>query len=343
MNFGIFRILYPNTIILIFRPSLSNYFVRNAFAYIVVMATVMLVIVADTKAITAKSFFLNYAYYTLVFCLVFFHNRILLLKLLFKGKIGYYLISLTAAYFLFYTAGKFLADTLGYPISHARQLFFFIGDMALGISIYLSTKYFLERKQFYQTNLMKRDIELQQLKSQLNPHFLFNALNNIYSYNLDNNKHGNDLILRLSQLMRFIVESRDKQIVTVEEEMEFIENYIAFEKERLGQRCEINYCKKLNDPGKHIAPLLFFPFVENAFKHGTNRIANSVVDISLTDEGGRLSLIVKNSIGKNTSQSTRTGLPNVSRRLELLYPEKHQLKISNSDKLFIIELTLNHA
>lgn len=303
----------------------------------------MIVIVADTHAISARNFFLNFGYYTFAFFLVYFHNRLLLVRLLFKGKTAYYILSLIPVYTVFYLAGKFLADSLGYPVSHARQVFFFIGDISLGVAIFLSTKYFLERKLFYQTNLMKRDIELQQLKSQLNPHFLFNALNNIYSYNLDNNKHGNDLILRLSQLMRFIVESRDKQIITINEELDFIENYIAFEKERLGPRCEIIYNKEIGNPGRTIAPLLLFPFIENAFKHGTNRIAKSVVDISVTDKEGDLYLVVKNSIVNNSIQSTRTGIPNVSRRLELLYPEQHQLNISNKENLFIVELILSHA
>ena len=99
-------------------------------------------------------------------------------------------------------------------------------------------------------------MEIQQLKSQLNPHFLFNALNNIYSYTLHSNKFGNELILKLSELMRFILASAERNKINVEEEIKFIENYIAFEKERLGNRCDIKYDKKINYKERKIAQLM---------------------------------------------------------------------------------------
>lgn len=319
---------------------LSNYYARNILAYMIILILGLIPLLSESRVQTTRDFVLTLCYYSFVFLVVLLHNKLLLNKILLKKRVLIYILSLIATYFIFYYVSKLITDQWGYPTSHGRVIFIFSGDIALGISIFLTTRYLLERKEYYQTSLLKREMELQQLKSQLNPHFLFNALNNIYSYTLHSNKYGNDLILKLSELMRFILDSAEKEKIPLNHEINFIENYIAFEKERLGDRCTINYSKNILYEGREIAPLILFPFVENAFKYGADSIHKTTVAIELYDKAELLKLIVKNSIINRNQPSTKKGLPNATRRLQLLYPEKHNLQIEITADQFIVDLTL---
>ena len=325
-----------------FRLSFANYYFRNIIAYFVVLLLGLLPFFGDLRTITAKRLLLSVAYYSFVFLWVLFHNKVLLSKLILKKRIFLYIFSLPFAYVIWYIVAVWIARYAGLPLNNSYEIFLFIVDTALGTAVFLSAKYLIERKQFYQTSLLKRDIELQQLKTQLNPHFLFNALNNIYSYTLHNNKYGNDLILRLSELMRFILESSEKDKIIVSNEINFIENYIAFEKERLGDRCTIIYSKNILFESREITPLILFPFVENAFKYGADSIQKTTVEIRLDDNTEIVKLVVKNSIINKNQPSTKKGLPNAIRRLELLYPEKHNLLIEITENMFIVDLTLRY-
>lgn len=322
--------------------SFSNYYIRNGFAYLIVLLLGMIPLASESRIHTVKDYLLTIAYYTFAFSFVVFHNKVLFDKILLKRRILVYILCLVGSYFLFYYVSKIITDQWGVPASHGRVLFIFLGDIALGVSIFLTTRYILERKEYYQTSLLKREVELQQLKSQLNPHFLFNALNNIYSYTLHNNKHGNDLILKLSELMRFILDSSEKETITVANEINFIENYITFEKERLGERCTVNYSKNILFENREIAPLILFPFVENAFKYGTDSIQKTSVEIVLFDRADMLKMVVKNSVVNRNQPSTKKGIPNAIRRLELLYQDRYELLIETTDELFIVELTLRY-
>lgn len=212
----------------------------------------------------------------------------------------------------------------------------------IGVLFYLAFKYLDERKTFFQLKMMQRDIELHQLKSQLNPHFLFNALNNIYSYTLQQNNHGSELILKLSELMRFILDSGEKSSINVGEEFAFIRNYIIFEKERLGERCAINCTIREGDPNKQVTPLVLFPFIENACKYGADTIQKTDIDILIENGDKQLRMVVRNNIINRNPPSTKTGLQNTIRRLELLYPNKHEVLITTDDHLFTVELILRY-
>lgn len=295
----------------------------------------------DSKNLSARSVFLVLSYFTFIFLWIIFHNKILLEKLLLRKKTAVYILSIPAGYILwFYVKKTFSSYYRSFPVSHTTEIFYYILYTSLGIAIFLSTRYLFERKQFYQAGLLRRETELQQLKAQLNPHFLFNALNNIYSYTLHNDKFGNDLILRLSELMRFILDSSEKEKIPVSSEIAFIENYISFETERLGKRCSILYTKNITWPDRPIAPLILFPFIENAFKHGTDTIQKTIVAITLSNTPRSLDLMVKNSIVPMKQPSTKKGLLNATRRLELLYPHQHDLQIDAGEDEYIVNLSI---
>ena len=273
---------------------------------------------------------------------IFFHNRVLLRKFLFEKKFVAYTFSLVAGIAL--TAilqGKILFWIRGINNPFTDTFISVVFYTFIGAVIFLAFLYIKERKDFYQTAALKKEVELQQLKNQLNPHFLFNSLNNIYSYNLENNTYGNDLILKLSQLMRFIVESTREDSISLKEELDFIDNYLFFEKERLGYRCDIQYLKNIKFMERTIPPLLLFPFIENAFKHGSNTIRQSKIEIKLEDAENELSLEVRNEIVGMHEYSTKAGLPDAERRLELLFPGKYQLRINQDGNHYNVHLKLN--
>lgn len=208
------------------------------------------------------------------------------------------------------------------------------------LCVYLAYIYYRDRERLFQVEQEKKELELRQLNEQLNPHFLFNALNNIYSHLLTQSASGKELILKLSELMRYVLDSSKKSQVPLEEEIGFIEHYIAFEKERLGQRCTVVYTRDISAEEACIIPLILFSFVENAFKHGTATMKATEIQIAVNADKDYLHIFVCNTIHKSGSASTHTGLENTRRRLELLYPGQHELDIRNEAGTYSVNLKL---
>jgi two-component system LytT family sensor kinase len=272
---------------------------------------------------------------------ILFHNTILLNKYLLKKKYFLYAIlfipCITALCFTQYYIFKhqlFTRSTLTATFLNTlyKTLFW--------TALYLAFRYLIDSRNHYRLESLKREIELAQLKMQLNPHFLFNALNNIYSYTLESNRYGSELIIKLSELMRYIVEVADKEKIPLNEELHFLENYITFEKERLGKRCKVNYQCKTSTENLIITPLLLFPFVENAFKYGANSIHESSILITIEETNSTIDMKVSNSIVNRTATSTKKGLLNVQRQLELSYPNRYTLQIEHTDICFNVHLSL---
>lgn len=181
--------------------------------------------------------------------------------------------------------------------------------------------------------------ELKLLKSQINPHFLFNTLNNIYSANLEDQEKANDIILELADLLRYQLESNKKTKATLQEEIKSLENYIELEKIRV-KECEVTVNKSGDMSRAEIVPLLLLPFVENAFKYGTG-IEPGKIDIDFTiDEAHLFTFACKNKIvqKKGRQHSGGIGLENVKKRLALVYNNNYQLDIKNEDQYFTVNL-----
>ncbi len=187
--------------------------------------------------------------------------------------------------------------------------------------------------------------ELEVLKSQLNPHFLFNSLNNIYSLTMVDPEKAGESILTLSDLMRYNLESTKKKFVTVQQEIEFINNYIELEKLRVDEICEINYKTKGNFESKTIAPMILISFIENCFKHGiSSDSSQNKIDISIELKENTLFFNSKNSIAASridiNKKDVNVGIENVKRRLTLLYKDKFSLDIASDDGLYIVNLKI---
>lgn len=187
--------------------------------------------------------------------------------------------------------------------------------------------------------------ELKFLKNQVNPHFLFNTLNNLYSLAYSKSPKTTEVISRLSQMMRYMVYDSNHDLVPLEKEIEYMQNYISLEKLRLNEDIPITLEIEGDPIQKKIAPLLLIPFLENAFKHGvSNTNPQSWVKTTLTIRGHQLHFEVTNSKlnkqGTAGSSNSGIGLENVQKRLDLKYPQLHDLKIASMDTQFSVKLDI---
>ena len=185
--------------------------------------------------------------------------------------------------------------------------------------------------------------ELSFLRMQINPHFLFNSLNSIYSLSLKKSDFAPQAILKLSDMMRYLLYEREdaSHMVALHKEIEYLENYIALQKIRFNHGQHIEFLTEGDDSNQKIAPLLLIPFIENAFKHGLLTDSANPMKIYLLIEGKRLILQVKNRKNLNNKDSNEgIGLENVNKRLKLLYPGKHQLTITESEEHYQSDLVL---
>ena len=194
-----------------------------------------------------------------------------------------------------------------------------------------------EKKLLENANL---NAEVNFLKSQINPHFLFNTLNGIYSLAHNRSAQTETAILKLSDLMRYVLYESGTDKVELTKDIQYLTNYIDLQRLRLSSKVTIHY-EVRGDLKGYIAPLLLITFIENAFKHGISYTHSSFIQIAIAVFEETLTLFVENPVVENDSFAGRVGLKNVTRRLELLYPGKHFLNIVNNGRLHVVNLKLN--
>ena len=186
--------------------------------------------------------------------------------------------------------------------------------------------------------------ELRFLKSQINPHFLFNTLNNLYALTLKKSDKAPEIVLKLSEMMRYMLYECNERRVPLRKEVNYLSNYLDLERLRQGKNMKIDFTLNGNVGNQKIAPLMFIPFLENSFKHGLNQVAEGFVHIHIDVQDYELEMSIENSkpaIPKMNHRSGGIGLQNVQRRLDLLYPEQYELKIDNQPEKYIVHLKIN--
>lgn len=183
--------------------------------------------------------------------------------------------------------------------------------------------------------------ELTYLKAQLQPHFFFNTLNNIYGLALKQDKGTAPLVAKLAEMMRYILYKAEEKVVLLQDEVAFINNYVEVEHVRYRSSININFETQGIDDKSEISPLLLLPFIENALKHGVQEEKkDGFVNIVICKIGNELTLEVNNSISKTKKKSGGIGLINVKKRLDILYPKKHKLEVENDGEVYQVNLTL---
>ncbi|MFI8377889.1 sensor histidine kinase [Leeuwenhoekiella sp. NPDC079379] len=186
--------------------------------------------------------------------------------------------------------------------------------------------------------------ELKMLKMQINPHFLFNALNNIYALSVTNSDKTQESISTLSEMLRYVIYDCEQPKVPLQKELNYIENYIELFKLKSSKGYNIAFAKAVKNETTLVAPMLFVPYIENAFKHsGIEKGGGSFVNIALQQEKNKITFMVENSKPEEpsiTDAQGGIGLPNVQKRLEILYPNQHTLTVKNK-ATFKIDLIIN--
>ncbi|RYY53427.1 MAG: two-component system sensor protein, partial [Chitinophagaceae bacterium] len=187
----------------------------------------------------------------------------------------------------------------------------------------------------------KIQAELQVLKAQLHPHFLFNTLNNIYSLTQQIPNPASAMILRLSDMLRYILYSGSRDLVPLEGELKMLDDYIKLEALRYDQSLDLSI-EFPSNPDVSIAPLLLLPFAENAFKHGASKmIERPWISLRIELKDRQLSMVMVNGFDPGAVQdSGGIGIANVKKRLEHLYPGKHTLQLRSEEELFYVNLTI---
>jgi two-component system, LytTR family, sensor kinase len=220
------------------------------------------------------------------------------------------------------------------------SIFLYIMTIALGMAIQVTRQWRNSLQQISRAEADRAQAELSFLKAQINPHFLFNTLNNIYSLAITKNEKTADSIMKLSNIMRYVTDDVSKHFVPLQLEVDCIHDFIELQRLRLSKKTQVDFTIKGRLEDKTIAPLLLITFVENVFKYGISNHENATITIQLTADERSITFYCHNKIfiPAGTPQRTGIGIANAKKRLEHLYPNKHLLNITNENGYFSVEL-----
>lgn len=229
------------------------------------------------------------------------------------------------------------------PVADPYNTVLFLLIFTMGTSISVVQRWLKTEQTRKETENEKLNTELSFLKSQVNPHFFFNTLNNIYSLAVVRSELTAPAVMKLSAIMRYILTETQRDLVPLSNEVEFIHNFIDLQKVRLTDKVSLNFTTEGSISDLLIAPLLFIPFVENAFKYGVSTKEASSITIEIKTVGNTVVFTAVNYIvpsENNLMENTGIGINNVKRRLELMYPGKHQLSTTQKDNYYTVHLEI---
>lgn len=297
----------------------------------------------------------------------YFTLYLLIDRLLIQKKYGLFLLLLVASMIFFGLAMRIVAYHTIYPMFNPEgmsipllffpkiliSIFVIYSLVAIMASFHIIKHWYrhqqasqLLQQTAQQLEKEKLASELKLLKSQINPHFLFNTLNNLYVLTLNQSKGAPEMVHKLSELMSYMLYDSNQNEVALQKEVKYIENYIALEKVRYESRLDVSLNVYDNIEHISVAPLLILPFVENSFKHGvSNQLSKAWVRIDISVRDKQLIVKVENSkpisdIDKIVNPASGIGLQNVMKRLELIYPKKYQLQLINEEESYLVILKL---
>ena len=280
---------------------------------------------------------------------VFYLNfAVLIPRLLIRQKVGVYIAFVIVLLFLVYLLNALINSTLNLnELIYTHRVHYHIANeqhrerfdtyvpgitllmIGLGITVSFIQKWQQELNLRQQLEQEKVTSELTLLKSQINPHFFFNTLNNIYSYTLSDGNVARTAIMSLSKMMRYVLYDSANGQTSLSREVAFIRDYIELWRLRVSAKTKINFMVADNLKEYMVAPMLFLPFVENAFKHGISGISKGYISVTIIQDFDGIELIVTNTVYEskraNEEKSNGIGISNTARRLELLYPGKYCL------------------
>ncbi|SDL15111.1 Histidine kinase [Siphonobacter aquaeclarae] len=297
-------------------------------------------------------FFLQFEVMYLAGYVFYLLNRHFLVAVVLKEKgLLIYLLSFAAVLSLLYPAAsqliksltlrRIFGDIIENPFVFENALVF-SGVMLVSLPVVLALQWAQQNDRISLLEQEKTRAELDLLRQQLNPHFFFNTLNNLYSLTLKQSPDAPESILQLSDLMRYVIYRGKEEQVAIQEEVQYLRDYLRLQQLRLRLPLALKVSVELDDEQQPISPLLLIVPVENAFKHGIEPAAESAsLTITLRCRKGQLFFRCENSVEEQPGETGGIGLENLRRRLELLYPGKHRLTTSAGITTFTAELSLD--
>ncbi|MBD1391544.1 sensor histidine kinase [Mucilaginibacter glaciei] len=226
------------------------------------------------------------------------------------------------------------------PVDIVSLVLFFI-ITALALSVRTVEQWRTTEQKVIKTESEKVTAELSFLKAQINPHFLFNTLNNIYTLSVMNSKHTSESIMKLSNIMRYVTDDVTRDFVPLNDDLKCIKDYIDLQKLRLGPKTIVTFNITGDTAGRQIVPLILMSFVENTFKYGISKKEQSEIVIDIKAEVGSIIFFCQNKIfNRQITERSGIGIANTKQRLQHLYAGKYMLNIREADEFFRVDLVL---
>ena len=338
---------------------------RNALlqhlAFWVLAYYVLLKIFAGSDILQPIDYIYTGIFLSSLFIPVAINLFLLIPQLLNNGRYIPYGILILSGLFVFSFFNQLLFDRLidfilpGYYFisyySYGDLLKFFTVFLVITTLLKLSKEWFELSKARQKITLLEKeklDAELKALMNQVNPHFLFNSLNVLYSLAIKKMPETPDAIIRLSDILRYVIYESNKETVTLNSEIELLNNYVHLQQYRIDASAKIEFVKDVIDKETRIAPMLFLPLLENSFKHGIKGdTGDTFIRIMLSQQKSRVNFTIENNKGVSSEptdkQTGGVGLENIRNRLHLIYPDNHTFDVTETDSTFKVELTINNS
>lgn len=341
---------------------------RKVSSIIVTIAVVILILCLPLLmtprhgTLTLESYLL-FSISLVAYLIVFFANYYILIKrLLFKKKWVYFLIAnvvlIAAVSIVLNIWNNYYFTNFINPLQHGPRrggppsFWVFVGKDAifmafiasLAVGLKMTFQWYQSERERSKMEAVASQAELKNLKSQLNPHFLFNTLNNIYSLMTVDQEKAQNAILGLSKILRYVLYDDSQEKVLLEKELVFTLNYVDLMSLRMTDNVTLTVDIPKDDSGAMIAPLVFISLVENAFKHGISPDKPSFVNISIVRENYTVKCVVSNSYfpkDEDDKSGSGIGLDNLKRRLQLIYPARHIFVYGQKGDIYVSELSIN--
>jgi len=330
----------------------------HAIIWFVLLAFPFLFFTRETNEVTFSDY-LRYLTMIIGIFIVFYVNYLYFVKrFIFSRKLWQFIIANLMLFVVMIIVSHLVMEMLSSNEFHRRPprerenmiIVFWLFDFikytfvaALSVAMKMTGNWYRVDAERKELEKMRSEAELQNLKSQLNPHFLFNTLNNIYSLIAISSERAQEAVHVLSGLLRYILYESSQPLVAIEKDIDFVRNYIELMRIRLPQHAELKTDIKTSSPGGLIAPLLFISLIENAFKHGVSNNKSCFIDININSDNEQVKCSIRNSYFPKDEQDrsgSGIGVTNLRKRLDLLYPDSHKFICERIGDDFISDLII---
>lgn len=297
-----------------------------------------------------------------IFFILYIHlqfQRFLILPYFIAHRYALYSVLSLATVCLFGTLAYLIdswLSTVGWydeaVVKHSQLYLYYVlcclVSLIILLFIFFIVEYYKQQNRDTDNQILLKEMEMNLLRSQLNPHFLFNSLNNLYGISLEKPEEVPEKIMHMASIMRYYLELSGRKYVSLQEDLNFIRDYITIEADRVTERCTVKLSCMPEDSALQsytIAPMILICFVENAFKHYVAPVpgAKGFIQIEFRMEESVLQLRIRNSSAPNSTHltSTKVGIANTKKRLNILYPGKHLLRIVDEESFYEVQLNIN--